>query len=62
MHHTELEILGLTILDAAAKYPDLLFREVERDGKEIVVTAEFYPNRVNISTKKGIIIEVNSVG
>lgn len=37
-------------------------RMVQRDGKDIVVTDDFNPNRINVVVERGVITDVISVG
>jgi hypothetical protein len=55
------DLIGLTITQARAKYKKN-FRVVCKDGSFLIITRDFCPNRINVSTKKGKIVEIVGIG
>lgn len=58
-------VAGKTIEQAERKlqqYGWQLVREVVVDGQNLPMTAEFIPNRLNVSLKRGLIDKVVSIG
>lgn len=57
-------IVGERLEDASATAEGhgCSLREVIRDGEDLVVTADYVPDRINVETEDGTIIEVTDVG
>lgn len=55
------DIIGLTIAEAAAKYPTHTFRAVAIDGKPQIVTMDLRSNRINVILVNGHISAVKGI-
>jgi hypothetical protein len=56
------QLVGLNLHDAneLAARSGCQLREVKRDGKGFVVTADFCTNRINIETEGGVVVETTA--
>jgi hypothetical protein len=56
------ELVGLNLHDAneLAAQSGCQLREVKRDSKGFVVTADFCTNRINIETENGVVVETSA--
>lgn len=55
------DIIGKTILEAKI-LTGLRIREIEENGRGLIVTADFWPDRLNVALKDGVISEVICLG
>ena len=59
---TTQDVKGLTIKQAEAKYPDVIFRIMSKDGQRLFGTCDYRLDRVNVEVKKKIIECIINVG
>ncbi len=52
------ELIGLTLEAASAKLKDREYRIVKIDGKGMMITRDYHPERLNLEIENDIIVNV----
>jgi len=55
-----MELVGQTLEFAQKEFKDRYYRIVKIDGKDMMITCDFKPDRLNLEIEKGIIVKVTN--